>query len=285
MLKVESGLRLFDATLVASYLLLLAGDICENPGPDIRSVNGETGNFLNIPVVTSNRLNYSRSFNRPTARSLVSIPIINEQCRCVRRHLRLCCLNARFIKNKSADFACYASSTGTNIFAITKSWLSERDVAHKTEITLPRYKLFEHQRVGRIGGGIALLLNEVIDVQKVNCGERRSFEFGEWILKHGSSKLRVIVIYRIPYSAAHPVSTSVFLDEFSAYLESVMSPEPFLFFFFFFFFFFFLIITTFTNYKYSHIGYLQYIIATHIINNTTTVYTTYNTIQYLHHYY
>ena len=29
-LKVESGLCLFDATLVASYLLLLAGDICEN---------------------------------------------------------------------------------------------------------------------------------------------------------------------------------------------------------------------------------------------------------------
>ena len=54
------------------------------------------------------------------------------------------------------------------------------------------------------------------------------------------------------------------------------------------------IITTFTNYKiqnklqitkYSHGRYLQYNIATHIINNTTTVYTTYNTIQYLHHYY
>ena len=92
-----------------------------------------------------------------------------------------------------------------------------------------RYKLFEHQRVGRTGGGIALLLNEAIDVRKVDSGERRSFEFGEWILKHGSSKLRLIVIYRIPYSAAHPVSTSVFLDEFPAYSESVVkSPEPLL---------------------------------------------------------
>ena len=49
------------------------------------------------------------------------------------------------------------------------------------------------------------------------------------LLKHGSSELRVIVIYRIPYSAAHPISTSVFLDEFPAYLESVvMSSEPLL---------------------------------------------------------
>ena len=80
------------------------------------------------------------------------------------------------------------------------------------EITLPGYKLFEHQRVGRIGGGNALLLNEAIDVRKVDSGECRSFEFGEWILKHGSSKLRLIVIYRILYSPTHPVSTSVFLS-------------------------------------------------------------------------
>ena len=92
-----------------------------------------------------------------------------------------------------------------------------------------RYKLFDYPRVGRTGGGIALLLNETVEARKVDSGERRSFEFGEWILKYGSSKLRVIVIYRIPYSAAHPVSTNVFLNEFPAYLESVvMSPEPLL---------------------------------------------------------
>ena len=151
---------------MASYLLLLAGDICENPGSETRSVNGETGKLLNIPVITSNRLNYSRPFKRPTTRSLVSIPIVNEQCRCARRHLRLCCLNARSIKNKSADFACYASSTGADIFVITESWLSERDMAHKREITQPGYKLFEDQRVGRTGGEIALLLNETIEVKK-----------------------------------------------------------------------------------------------------------------------
>ena len=97
------------------------------------------------------------------------------------------------------------------------------------EITLPGYKLFEQQRVGKKGGGIALLWNETIDAQKVNSGECRSFEFGEWIFKYGSSKLRVIVIYCPPYSAAQPVTSSMFLDKFPVYLESiVMSPEPLL---------------------------------------------------------
>ena len=57
--------------------------------------------------------------------------------------------------------------------------------------------------------------------------------------------------------------------------------DTFLFFFKFFLFWLPLQIT-----KYNHLGNLQYHTATHIIYSTTTVtYTTYNTIQYLHHYY
>ncbi|PFX17382.1 hypothetical protein AWC38_SpisGene18295 [Stylophora pistillata] len=49
-------------------------------------------------------------------------------------------------------------------------------MAEKTEITLPGYKLFEHQRVGGTGGGIALLLNEAIHVQKVDSDTARFIE-------------------------------------------------------------------------------------------------------------
>ena len=64
------------------------------------------------------------------------------------------------------------------LLPITESGLSERDVAHKAEIMRPGYKLFEHQRVRRKGGGIARLLNETVDGRKVDSGEHRSFEFG-----------------------------------------------------------------------------------------------------------
>ena len=49
--------------------------------------------------------------------------------------------------------------------------------------------------------------------------------------------------------------------------------------------FFIIILTNFTNYKDSHLGNLQYHTATHIIYSATVTYTTYNTIQYSHHYY
>ena len=44
-----------------------------------------------------------------------------------------------------------------------------------------------------------------------------------------TTRLRVVIVYRPPYSVKHPVSTSTFITEFSDYLESlVMSSEPLL---------------------------------------------------------
>ena len=51
----------------------------------------------------------------------------------------------------------------------------------------------------------------------------------ENVVVYGSNSLRIVVIYHIPYSQTHPVTTSVFFDEFTTYLESIiMSPEPLL---------------------------------------------------------
>lgn len=80
-----------------------------------------------------------------------------------------------------------------------------------------------------LGGGTALLFRDNINVNKFDGGERKSFEFSEWIIQYCSSKLRIIIVYRIPYSTAHPIGAGVFFEELSAYLESViMSSEPLL---------------------------------------------------------
>ena len=50
-----------------------------------------------------------------------------------------------------------------------------------------------------------------------------SYEFSEWLIHLTSAeKMRVVVVYRPPYSGEHKVPTSVFFDEFSAYLESLL---------------------------------------------------------------
>lgn len=41
-------------------------------------------------------------------------------------------------------------------------------------------------------------------------------------------KLRIVIIYRPPYSSNHPVPMSIFFADFSSFLENIMSSVPLL---------------------------------------------------------
>ena len=50
-----------------------------------------------------------------------------------------------------------------------------------------------------------------------------SFEVSEWTFRpRGSLPVKLIIIYRLPYSRAHPVSIGTFFTELTGYLESVI---------------------------------------------------------------
>ena len=101
---------------------------------------------------------------------------------------------------------------------------------HRAEVTPQGYMLYDHAMSGRSGGGTALLCRDSISVTRIAAGEKKSFDFSEWIiLGRGSRKVRVVVVYRLQYSSSHPVSVNVFFEEFSAYLDSIiLSSEPLL---------------------------------------------------------
>ena len=73
-------------------------------------------------------------------------------------HLRTCSLNIRSARNKSAAFQDYVGSSGADVFAITETWFKDIDTAHKVELTPPGFKLVDHARSQRAGGGTALVL-------------------------------------------------------------------------------------------------------------------------------
>ena len=90
------------------------------------------------------------------------------------------------------------------------------------------YKLMDQPRASRSAGGSGLLFRDCLQVTMIASGEWTSFEFSEWLVVSGTYRLRLVVIYRVPYSAEHPVSTDVFFSEFSDYMETViMSTEKF----------------------------------------------------------
>ena len=59
-------------------------------------------------------------------------------------------------------------------------------------------------------------------MKKGDTAELQSFEFSKWEIKAETDQIHLIIIYRTPYSEAHPITTSVFLEEFSTSLESAV---------------------------------------------------------------
>ena len=57
-------------------------------------------------------------------------------------------------------------------------------------------------------------------------GKKPSFKFSEWKLYAHGRKIKLVFVFCPPYSKKHPVSASIFFQEFSAFLEtSVLCPE------------------------------------------------------------
>ena len=82
---------------------------------------------------------------------------------------------------------------------------------------------------GRVGGGTGLLCRSNLTPSLVRSGEKKIFEFSEWLIKCPSLTIRLIVVYRPTYSKEHPISPAIFNEEFGEYLQGViLSKEPLL---------------------------------------------------------
>ena len=73
------------------------------------------------------------------------------------------------------------------------------------------------------GGGTALLCRESVTVRRLSAGEKTSFEFSEYMIDGLSLQLRLVIVYRPPYSAA--LSFFSAFPEFREYLESLVLSE------------------------------------------------------------
>ena len=114
--------------------------------------------------------------------------------------LSLSLVNIRSVKSKSADFLEFVLASQADIVTLVKTWLTPDDVAARKEAVPNGYMLLDQPRIGRKGGGIAILYKKSISVKKVRSGELDSFEYFEAIVKHGKFIARLVTIYRPIYA-------------------------------------------------------------------------------------
>ena len=104
--------------------------------------NNRPGTRFGIPSLITMRPTVTSGCNRPVFRTHTDVPIDRSQRSSFGTNsMKFCNLNARSIKSKSAVFLCYVKSCAADMFAITETWFTERDSAHRAEVTPPGYML------------------------------------------------------------------------------------------------------------------------------------------------
>ena len=128
--------------------------------------------------------------------------------------------NAQSLRNKGPEFVHYICDSEIDIAVITETWLKSADAAAKIAAT--PYRLFNHPRPHRIGGGTGILARDSLVVKQARAGIFNSFEYSEYIIVSGSSRVRLVVIYRPPLSFNHPATANMVITEFADFLKSVV---------------------------------------------------------------
>ena len=126
------------------------------------------------------------------------------------------------MNNKASEFTDLVCEYKPDVVALTETWFDPMESASRTLCMPVGYKLLDYPRTSRKGGGTRVLFRDNLTVKKGATAELRSFEYSTWNIKSETDRIHLIIIYRIPYSDAHPVTTSVFFEEFSAFLESAV---------------------------------------------------------------
>ena len=175
-----------------------------------------------IPTVVSNRTTSSARIESRSV-NLDNIRVIKPTSSGVKAAV----INCRSVKNKSAALVDHIIDSNLDIIALTETWLStdDRDQRIIGEITPPGYNFLQVPRLGKKGGGVAVLCRDNFKIQMKPSFKAKSFECMEVSITAISVTVKLIVIYRIPPNMKNGLKKSSFAHEFADMLEKV-SIEP-----------------------------------------------------------
>jgi len=93
---------------------------------------------------------------------------------------------------------------------------------------LPDHDLYHQPRISRtVGGGVCVLIKKGFRVKHHDGQDFGSFDYLDMTVTSGAQALRLFTLYRPPYSKRNKLTTTMFLEDFSTLLESIiLIPGP-----------------------------------------------------------
>jgi hypothetical protein len=130
------------------------------------------------------------------------------------RFTNIALVNVCSICNKVEDFLHHVVTENIDVCIVCETWLKEKNKNVIAKLKQGQFNFLHTMRTDRRGGGIGLLYNRCYKARILENKEFRSFESIVVALELGSLCVYTVGIYRPPYSPSHPVTFTVFIEEF-----------------------------------------------------------------------
>ena len=123
------------------------------------------------------------------------------------------------MRNKTDSIYNLIISNDIDLLVLTETWLGNSDQGVISELLPDGYKIIHKVRNNGRGGGVALVYKSTMDVKVVSREDTFThFEYLECVINF----TRLCIIYRPPPSKKNQLRNSVFFDEWSQFLDSVV---------------------------------------------------------------
>ena len=167
-----------------------------------------TGNF--------NGVNYNNLINIPLTESLRNQYVSPKKLTCP----RFACVNARSLRNKTADVVDHVVNSNIDMCVVTETSLKDADSVTIAALSPDGYRFQNSTRENdRSGGGVGVMYKSIIGTTLIHANQCSSFEFSKWNVTIQNHVIKLVAVYRPPSSSTHPQPMSLFFEEFSTYLE------------------------------------------------------------------
>ena len=136
--------------------------------------------------------------------------------------------NVQSLKPKELQVSDLINDYSLDFLLLTETWLNDKHKQWKDCTVLDKdgLSLSTADRVGRKGGGLALIHKTAYNTKLLDRGIRPTFEHATWELKTKKATLVIHGIYHPPPSLTNKTTNSLFIEDFTDFVSKTLPSHP-----------------------------------------------------------
>ena len=143
------------------------------------------------------------------------------------QYIKIGIANVRSARGKTEEILHNVIEENLDLTFLSETWIDNDDDITKAKLKTENLKYMGNKERSHKGGGLGIIYKTMFTLSMLTCSKIQSFEYcifeiGIELSKH----LTVLLIYRPPYSANHPILVGTFLEVLGDFISIQLNNQP-----------------------------------------------------------